>query len=93
MGYGPKLTFLPVRKHTYQSVVTISQLPKEVPGIVKNGEMNGVTAIPVKDAAGFLIPEAIPMVTIFKVPDGVLMMTPVKILPQKLTFWPAWMII
>jgi hypothetical protein len=66
MGYGPKLTFLPVRKHTYQSAVTLSQLPREVPGIARREGKPEVVTVPVKDAAGMLLPEAIPMVTLFK---------------------------
>jgi L-asparaginase len=66
MGYGPKLTFLPVRKHTYQSAVTINQLPREVPGIARREGKPEVISVPVKDAGGMLLPESIPMVTIFK---------------------------
>lgn len=66
MGYGPKLTFLPVRKHTYQSAVTINQLPREVPGITRREGKPEVITVPVKDAEGMLIPESLPIVTIFK---------------------------
>tara|TARA_Y100001980_G_C14556896_1_gene352675 strand:+ start:59538 stop:61298 length:1761 start_codon:yes stop_codon:yes gene_type:complete len=67
MGYGPKLTFLPLRKHTYLSEVNITKIPSSVPGI-KMSEDGSITTtqVPVKDSEGYLLSEAMPMVTIYK---------------------------
>jgi len=67
MGYGPKLTFLPLRKHTHLSEVNFTKIPKTVPGIteLEDGTLSSVD-VPVKGANGNLIPESMPMVTIFK---------------------------
>ncbi|WP_375584411.1 asparaginase domain-containing protein [Cyclobacterium xiamenense] len=67
MGYGAKLTFLPVRKHTYQSEVNFSRIPKSVPGITlsDNGRVATVD-VAVKGPGGELIPESMPMVTLYK---------------------------
>ncbi|WP_221390994.1 asparaginase domain-containing protein [Dyadobacter sp. NIV53] len=66
MGYGPKLTFLPVRKHTYHSQVSLKKLPGQVPGIIRNGKSVEITSVATKDAEGYLIPGSLPMVTILK---------------------------
>lgn len=67
MGYGAKLTFLPLRKHTHLSEVNYSKIPKFVPGItlMENGEISTVD-VSVKSEDGALIPESMPMVTIYK---------------------------
>lgn len=64
--YFPRLTFLSVRKSTHRSDVRITQLPSSV-SVVTRGE-SGLTAVPfaVKDAEGYLLPAAIPYVTITK---------------------------
>ncbi len=67
MGYGPKLTFLPVRKHTYLSDVNITKIPEAVPGVTMTEDGQVATQeIRVKDDEGYLIPSAMPMVTIYK---------------------------
>lgn len=67
MGYGPKLTFLPLRKHTHLSEVNFTRIPKSVPGIIvsNEGSLSNVE-VAVKDDNGELIPESMPMVTIYK---------------------------
>jgi hypothetical protein len=64
--YTPRLTFLSVRKSTYRSDVRISQIPTSVP-VVTHGE-SGLVTVPfaTKDAAGNLLPAAIPYVSIVK---------------------------
>ena len=54
----PLLTYLPTRRHTYHSTVSLARLPREVPG------MRGTVAI--KNAAGELLGSAIPKVAILK---------------------------
>ena len=67
MGYGPKLTFLPVRSYNYKSEVNFNKIPKSVPGIKKTEDESIATVeIAVKDDEGYLIPEIMPMVTIYK---------------------------
>lgn len=67
MGYGPKLTFLPLRKHTHLSEVNFNRIPKSVPGITASseGSLSNVE-VAVKDDNGDLIPESMPMVSIYK---------------------------
>lgn len=67
MGYGPKLTFLPVRNFNYKSEVNFTKIPKSVAGIkqAEDGSIANVD-IDVKDNEGLLIPEIMPMVSIFK---------------------------
>ncbi len=64
--YGPKLTFLPVRKSTHRSELRLSQLPSSVPVVARTE--GGLTTIPLatKDAEGNLLPAAIPYVTFTK---------------------------
>ncbi|WP_162418266.1 asparaginase domain-containing protein [Cyclobacterium roseum] len=67
MGYGPKLTFLPLRKHTHLSEVNFNRIPESVPGITVSNEGSLSNAeVAVKDENGDLIPESMPMVTIYK---------------------------
>ncbi len=58
---GPMLTYLPATRHTWQSEVNITRLPREVMGL--RGQ-----AVAIKNGAGELIETAIPKVTIAK--DG-----------------------
>ncbi|HXL74413.1 MAG TPA: asparaginase domain-containing protein [Burkholderiales bacterium] len=62
----PTLTYLPARRHTYQSQVNIARLPARVLGVNRAG--NNVTMIPVaiKNEAGELLGSAIPKVAIVK---------------------------
>jgi hypothetical protein len=67
MGYGPKLTFLPLRKHTHLSEVNFTKIPKIVPGIATSNDGSILNIdVAVKDDKGDLIPESMPMVTIYK---------------------------
>ncbi len=67
VGHGPaRITFKPVRRHTYKSAVNLSRLPDSVRGVKRvNGSFQRVT-VPVKDAQGDLLVTAIPRVTIEK---------------------------
>lgn len=67
MGYGAKLTFLPLRKHTHLSEVNFTRIPEVVSGIslLEDGSITQVD-VQVKSDNGNLIPESMPMVTIFK---------------------------
>jgi L-asparaginase len=64
--YGPKLTFLSVRKSTHRSELRSTQLPSSVPVVARSE--GGLTTVPfaTKDAEGNLLPAAIPVVTIVK---------------------------
>lgn len=62
----PVLTYRPVRRHTHGSAVRLSVLPAAVTGVVRAGDGIGTIAVLVKDAAGDLLPTAIPAVTFVK---------------------------
>ncbi len=66
MGYGAKLTFLPVRKSTFRSEVRLSVLPASVTAVARSA--GGLTTVPfaTKDSEGFLLPSSIPYVGMFK---------------------------
>lgn len=66
-GYGPpQLTYLPTRRHTAQSDLRLTVLPKEVDGVIGSLE-DGVTLTGVATKDGdALIPTAMPMVSITK---------------------------
>jgi len=67
VGHGPvRITFRPVRRHTYKSAVNLSRLPDSAHGVKRvNGALQTVT-VPVKDAQGNLLVTAIPKVIIEK---------------------------
>jgi L-asparaginase len=58
------LTYLPVFKHTFQSELKLSSLPNSVKAATKGPRGLEMIDIPVKDAKGKLLPDAIPVVTI-----------------------------
>lgn len=60
------LTFVPVRKHTYNSDVNLRRLPGAVDGVGVAGGRLTTVRVPIKDAKGDLLPAAIPKVTIAK---------------------------
>jgi L-asparaginase len=62
------LTYLPAYKHTYLSDVKLTSLPSSVMAVRKKGNEIELTLVGVKDAAGKLFPNAIPVVSIIK--DG-----------------------
>ncbi len=64
----PVLTFQPLRRHTYCSAVKLTSLPRSVQGVQRVGGRLTAVDVAVKDAAGDLLPTAIPLVAIVK--DG-----------------------
>jgi hypothetical protein len=68
MGHpgAPQLSFKPVKRHTYNSLVNLSRLPKQVQGFNVQGSRVGTIAVAIKDGAGDLLSTAIPTVTIVK---------------------------
>jgi L-asparaginase len=68
MGHpgAPQLSFKPVKRHTYNSAVNLTQLPNEVQGSRLQGSNVGTVAVQIKDPQGYLLKAAIPKVTIVK---------------------------
>ena len=68
MGHpgAPQFSFKPVKRHTFNSAVNLTQLPREVQGSKVRGSKVGTIVVVVKDADGDLLPTAIPKVTIVK---------------------------
>jgi L-asparaginase/Glu-tRNA(Gln) amidotransferase subunit D len=62
------LTYLPAYKHTYLSELKLTTLPSSVKAVRRETGGIALIDIPVKDAAGKLLAEAIPVVSIMK--DG-----------------------
>lgn len=63
---SPRLTFVPVRKHTHLSEVNINRLPSATSGLLGvDGRMEPIT-VAVKSEAGGLIGESLPRVTFEK---------------------------
>ncbi|HEY7063871.1 MAG TPA: asparaginase domain-containing protein [Chloroflexota bacterium] len=64
--HGPVLVFLTSRCHTYRSAVNVTRLPGAVTGVQRrNGSLVQVQ-VPIKNADGELLGEAIPRVNIVK---------------------------
>jgi hypothetical protein len=68
MGHpgAPQLSFKPVKRHTHNSAVNMSRLPRDVQGSRVQGSKVGMIAVAIKDAGGNLLSSAIPKVTIVK---------------------------
>jgi L-asparaginase len=68
MGHpgAPQFSFKPIKRHTHNSLVNISELPASVQGSRVQGGTIGTINLPVKDTAGALLAAAIPKVTIVK---------------------------
>jgi L-asparaginase len=68
MGHpgAPQFTFKPVKRHTYNSAVNLTQLTREVQGSRVQGSKVGTIAVAIKDGNGNLLSTAIPKVTIAK---------------------------
>ena len=68
MGHpgAPQFSFKPVKRHTHDSAVKLTQLPREVQGSKVQGSKVGTIAVVVKGVDGDLLPTAIPKVTIVK---------------------------
>jgi len=62
----PVITYKPVRKHTYSSVVNTSHLPELVTGVLKVDDKLKIVPVQIKDGEDNLLPAAIPKVTIAK---------------------------
>ena len=76
MGHpgAPQFSFKPIKRHTYNSAVNVTQLPSGVQGSrvqepalsSSKGSKIGMIAVPIKDTDGNLLATAIPKVTIVK---------------------------
>lgn len=62
----PQLSFKTVKRHTLNSLVNMTALPREVQGSRAQGSKIVIVNVRVKDEAGELLPTAIPKVTIVK---------------------------
>jgi L-asparaginase/Glu-tRNA(Gln) amidotransferase subunit D len=62
----PKLMFTPAKRHTFDSETNLSRIPASVPGVRRSEIGAAATTVTVKNAAGELLPEAMPKVTIEK---------------------------
>jgi L-asparaginase len=68
MGHpgAPQFSFKTVKRHTYNSAVNLSRLPREVQGSRVQGSKVEAIGVAIKDAEGHLLSTAIPKVTIVK---------------------------
>ena len=68
MGHpgAPQFTFKPVKRHTHNSLVNVTQLPRDVQGSRVQGSRVVTIGVAIKNDAGELLPTAIPKVTIVK---------------------------
>ena len=62
----PQFSFKPVKRHTHNSAVNLTRLPREVQGSRIQGSKVATIAVQVKDAQGDLLGTAIPKVTLVK---------------------------
>ena len=62
----PTLTYIPARRHTYQSQVNIARLPAKVLGVNRAGNKVAMIPVAIKNEAGELLGSAIPKVAIVK---------------------------
>jgi L-asparaginase len=62
------IMYVPAYKHTYRSEVNLTRLPHTVTAVCRIDEALGTIEVPVKDADGCLLGDAIPVVSIIK--DG-----------------------
>lgn len=62
----PTLSFLPLKQHTFTSLVNMRRLPAEVQGVQRSFDSVSIVSVKVKNAHGELLPSAIPSVTILK---------------------------
>lgn len=68
MGHpgAPQFSFKPVKRHTHNSAVNLTQLPRQVQGSRVQGSKIGTVGVAIKDDRGDLLSSAIPKVTIAK---------------------------
>jgi len=62
----PQFSFKPVKRHTYNSLVNLTQLPRQIQGSRIQVSTVGIIAVAIKDDEENLLPTAIPKVTIVK---------------------------
>ncbi len=62
----PQFTFKTIKRHTHNSLVNLTQLPREVQGSRVQGSMVVTINVAIKDGEAQLLPTAIPTVTIVK---------------------------
>jgi len=62
----PTLTYVPARRHTYQSQVNIARLPAKVLGVNRAGDKVAMIPVAIKNEVGELLGSAIPKVAIVK---------------------------
>jgi hypothetical protein len=62
----PQFSFKTVKRHTYNSLVNMTLLPREVQGSRAQGAKVVTIDVPIKNDIGELLPSAIPKVTIIK---------------------------
>lgn len=65
-GRRPVLTYIPTWRHTYDSEVRLSILPKKVLGVRSNGSSVQSVPVRIKSDSGLLQPRAIPHVSFHK---------------------------
>lgn len=63
---APVISYVPNRKHTHTSDVRVTQLPTSTLGVKRDGGKVVTVPVPIKNAAGELLPGAIPNVTLVK---------------------------
>ena len=66
MTAGAYVTNLPTRKHTWKSDVRVTKLPATIGGQVRRNGQFAAVEVRIKDAAGELLPAAIPKVALMK---------------------------
>ena len=62
----PTLTYIPARRHTYQSQVNVARLPAKVLGVNRAGNKVAMIPVAIKNEVGELLGSAIPKVAIVK---------------------------
>ena len=62
----PRFTFKPLKRHTHDSLVNVTQLPNDVEGSRIQGSSVETVTVAIKNSTGELLPGAIPKVTIVK---------------------------
>jgi hypothetical protein len=66
MTAGAYLTNVPTRKHTWKSDVRVTVLPLKQDGLLRQGGVFKTVSVDIKNAAGELLPTAIPKISLMK---------------------------
>ena len=66
MTAGPYITNIPTRKHTWKSEVRVTVLPMQIDGLLRKDGAFSSVPVTIKNAAGELLPTAIPKVSLLK---------------------------